>query len=105
MKTVNKRSMKHGFARDFFVNREFNYIFGMPGCGKSTTLAVVAQVYRHLYRVFGHGHQKHVLKRACRALCLGIAEPFLEERGERVAIDGGAGLVVAHGQLAVSLYR
>lgn len=44
MKTVNKRTMKHGFSRDFFINREFNYIFGMPGCGKSTTLAVVAQV-------------------------------------------------------------
>ena len=44
MKTISKGTIKTGFARDFFINREFNYIFGMPGCGKSTTLAVVAQV-------------------------------------------------------------
>lgn len=44
MKKINKNNIKNGDIRRFFINHEFNYLFGMPGCGKSTTLAVVAQV-------------------------------------------------------------
>jgi len=51
--------------------------------GRGRDLAsVVAQVYRDVGGIFGHRHEKHVLKGFVGACGLGLLLPFLEERGE-----------------------
>lgn len=62
----------------------------------------VAQGDFHQHRLFGPGHQEGVFKSPCRGARLVRAQPFLEERGERRAVDDGAVPGVAHRDLPVS---
>lgn len=43
MKKIKRRNISSNSVRKFFLNKQFNYIFGMPGCGKSTTLAAISE--------------------------------------------------------------
>ena len=67
--------------------------------------AVVAECHRHIHRVFGHGHEKHVLEGAAGGLGLGVGEPLLEQGGEEMAVDHLARAVAAHRELSVAVGR
>ena len=64
---------------------------------------VVPQVDRYVNGVLWEWHEEDVLEGFGLCLCLGVGEPFLEERGEGVAVDDLPGLMVSHGNLSVAL--
>ena len=75
------------------------------GEGSHHRSTIIVEFKGDIDRIFGHRHEKHIFKTACRVLWFVIAEPLLEQRRERLPINLPFGSMMAHNDLPITFHR